>query len=229
MKFKGTIIGEASGSYASNTFSHNRGGQYIRQRAVPVDPASQFQTEVRNFVSTLTSQWLSSLTAAQRAAWDTYAENVLLPDTLGEPRNAGGLGQFVRSNVPRLQAGMSQIDDAPTTFNLGDFTTPVLGDIDASDDDVDINFTNTDGWAISVGGGMLVYASRPQNASINYFKGPYRFAGVILGAATPPTSPATIDLPFPVALGNRVFFQFRVTQVDGRLSSPFRLTGVAIA
>lgn len=227
MKFKGTIIGEASGSYASNTFSHNRGGQYIRQRAVPVNPNSLFQQDVRNTMSLLTSNWLSVLTAAQRAAWETYAAAVQLPDTLGEPRNAGGIAMYVRSNVPRIQAGLARIDVAPTTFNLGSFTNPTLTDVDATADTVEISFTNTDAWATAAGGFMGVWVSRPQNASINYFKGPYRFAGVILGAGTPPTSPATITSPFPFAVGNRVFVQIRVGQVDGRLSSPFRLGDLA--
>lgn len=225
MKFKGTIIGEASGSYASNTFSHNRGGQYIRQRAVPVNPASSFQVAVRNTVAALTSGWLSTLTAAQRAAWDTYAVNVPIADTLGEPRNVGGLAMYVRTNVPRLQNSVARLDDAPTTFNLGSFTNPTLGTLSASADTIAIAFTNTDAWAAAVGGFMFVYASRPFNASVNFFKGPYRSMGKISGAASPPTSPATFSAPFPFAVGNRVAVQLRVMQVDGRLSAPFRLIG----
>lgn len=225
MKFKGTIIGEASGSYASNTFSHNRGGQYIRQRAVPVNPASAFQVAIRNIVANLTSRWNQTLTAAQRAAWDTYAANVPLLDTLGEPRNAGGLGQFCRANVPRIQNSVAVLDDAPTNFNLGSFTNPTISALTASSDTIAIAFTNTDAWASAVGGYMYLYASRPQNASINYFKGPYRTMGKISGAATPPTSPASFSAPFPFAAGNKIFIQLRVQQTDGRLSAPFRLGG----
>lgn len=227
MKFKGTIIGQASGSYASNTFSHNRGGQYVRNRAVPVNPNTSFQQVIRGFVTLLTANWQSLLTATQRAAWDVYAEQVPLADTLGEARNAGGLGMYVRSNVGRLQAGLARIDNAPTVFNLGSFTNPTVASVSASADTASIAFTNSDPWATSVGGAMLVFASRPQNASINYFAGPYRFAAAIAGAATPPTSPAVVNLPFPVGVGNRVFFQFRVTQVDGRYSGTFRLAGTA--
>lgn len=228
MKFKGTVIGEASGSLASVTFSHNRGGQYTRQRAIPVNPGSSFQQVIRNTVATLTSGWQGILTAAQRAAWDVYAEQVLIADTLGEPRNIGGLGQYVRCNVPRIQASVARLDDAPTTYNLGSFTNPTIAALTASTDILTLAFTNTDAWASAVGGYMYVYMSRPMNASINYFKGPYRFAAKVSGAATPPTSPASITAPFPFAVGNKVAIQLRVQQVDGRLSAPFRLAGLGV-
>jgi hypothetical protein len=77
---------------------------------------------------------------------------------------------------------------------------------------------------------MLIWASRPQNASINYFKGPYRYCGVIEGVdAAPPPGPTVLDLPFPCVLDQRVFFFARVTRLDGRMSASFRGTGIAVA
>lgn len=227
MKFKGTIIGEASGSVASLTFSHNRGGQYIRQRAVPVNPGTVEQQEVRTLLASLTSAWLNVLTAAQRAAWDTYALNVPFPDSLGEPRNIGGLAAYVGANVPRQQAAMARVDDAPVVFNRGDFTSPVIVSV-TSPTALSLSFTNTDEWANEVGAAMLVSGSRGVNPSINFFKGPYRFAAAILGAAMPPTSPAAIVLPFPIAVGQRVFVQARVVRADGRWSATFRDFGLAV-
>lgn len=223
MKYRGTIITDASGSLNGVTFSHNRGGAYTRNRAIPTNPNTIYQQAVRGFNAQLSSAWLNVLTPAQRAAWDVYAENVLLPDTIGEPRNAGGLGMYIRSNVPRLQAGLARVDDGPTTYNLGDVTNPSVTDADAGAGDSDVTFNESDDWVGEDGAAMLWLISRGQNASINYFKGPYRFAGTIDGdSTTPPTSPATLTLPFPVAAGQRVFYAARVTRADGRLSSSFR-------
>lgn len=226
MKFKGTIIGEASGSLASMVFSHNRGGQYIRQRTIPTNPNSTFQQTIRSLVAALTSVWNNVLTAAQRAGWDTYAENVQLLDVLGETRNVGGLGMFIRANTARLQtgdAGLPIVADAPTTFNLGELTPPNVISATAATEALSIGFTNTDEWANEDGGALLIYGSRPQNGSVNFFKGPYRYAGLVLGdGTTPPISPASITNPFPFAVGNKVFIRAIAIRADGRVSATFR-------
>jgi hypothetical protein len=229
VKFKGTLIGPASGSVAGSTYSRNRGGQYVRVRATPTNPQTEFQVAVRASMQQLTSRWNTVLTGAQRESWDTYALNVPIPDTLGDPRNVGGIGMYCRSNIPRLQASLGLIDNAPTQYNLGTFTPPSWGNVDASDGTGDVTFTPADPWASTAGGAAFVLVSRGQNPSVNFFKGPYRFAGVILGAGTPPTSPAEITLPFPVAAGQKVFAQIRIQQADGRLSAPLRFPSVAVA
>lgn len=231
MKFKGTHIGEASGSLAGVTYSHNRGGQYMRARAVPVNPNTLQQQAVRNYMASRSSAWGSVLTQAQRDGWEAYADQVLLTDSLGEPRKATGLNHYVRCNVPRMQAAMagSPLQVAPATFDMGSYTNPVLGVVDASDATASISYTNTDAWAIAVGGAMLVYASAGQSPATNYFKGPYRYAGKVLGAVVPPVSPYACPLPFAVQTGQRVFVKLMFVQVDGRLSSPFRTGGLVTA
>lgn len=184
-------------------------------------------------MATLTSRWLDTLNESQRAAWDTYADAVHLPNPLGADRNVGGLAMYVRSNLSRLQADpvlLTRVDDAPTIFNLGPYTLPVLSTAIESAQTASIAFTNDDDWAGETGSGMLVYGSRAKNPSINYFKGPYRFMDIIEGDdSTPPTSPQVVDWPFPFEETQRLFLFGRVTRLDGRLSSPFRLTTDAVA
>lgn len=219
-------VAAVSGSIGGVTFSRNRGGPYMRTRAIPVNPNTTFQQEVRSLMATLTSGWIDDLTEDQRAAWDTYALNVHLPNPLGADRNVGGLGMYVRSNIPRLQADPAtypRVDDAPTIFNLGTYTLPTLGNAIESAQTADVTFDNTDDWAGEAASGLLIFGSRAKNPSINYMKGPYRFAHEVEGnITTPPTSPATVTWPFPFTEGHRLFAFFRVTRADGRLSSPFR-------
>jgi len=228
MKFKGTHISEASGSLAGVTYSHNRGGQYMRARAVPVNPNTLQQQAVRNYMASRSAAWGSVLTQGQRDGWEAYADQVLLTDALGEPRKATGLNHYVRCNVPRMQAAMagSPLQVAPAIFDMGSYTNPVLGVVDQSDSTASIAYTNTDAWAIAVGGAMLVHASAGQSPGTAYFKGPYRYAGKVLGAVVPPTSPYACPLPFAVQVGQRVFVKLTFVQVDGRLSSPFRTGGL---
>lgn len=222
-------VAEARGSVGGVTFSRNRGGAYMRNRSIPTDPGTVQQVAVRTFMATLSNVWVNTLTAAQRALWDAYADAVHLPNSLGQPRNVGGLGMFCRTNVPCLQWGKTRIDDAPTIYDLGDFTAPVIGSITASTDILSLGFNDEDDWAGETDSGMLVYCSRPMNATRNFFKGPYRYADAIEGDdVTPPTTPQAINLPFPVEVGHKVFIQVRVLRADGRLSSPFRDAGVAV-
>ncbi len=226
-----SIIVDPRGSLNGIVFSRNRGGSYFRARAVPVNPNTTFQQAVRSAMAQLSAMWAAVLTDSQRASWDTYALNVPLPNSIGDPVNVGGVGMFVRTNVNIIAngaGGAAILTSAPTTFNLGDFTAPSVGVISESTQTVNLEFDNTDDWANEDDASMLVFLSRPRGPAVNYFKGPYRFAENIEGdAITAPTSPVTIASPFPFVQGQKIFAFVRVLRVDGRLSSPFRGVGVA--
>jgi hypothetical protein len=227
MKYKSAVYTQASGSLNGITYSHNKGGPYTRARAIPTNPNSPQQQAVRGIFSDLAVLWNSVLDGLERATWDAYAFNVPIINKLGDPMKISGLNQFIRSNTPRIQAGLDQVVTGPTEFNIGSFTNPSFA-IDAANDEVDVTFDDADAWANEDDSAMLVYAGRPVSPSINFFKGPYRLAGIIAGdAVTAPTSPAAVGLPFAVVAGQRVFLKVVVSRADGRLSYPFRGFGDA--
>ena len=169
MKYKGTIISEGSGSLGGITFSHNRGGQYIRHRAVPVNSNTPQQQAMRNIVTLLVAHWNSTLTGAQRDGWSAYAAAVTYVDALGEPRVINGMSMYMAC-TPRVQAAMTRIDAPPTTLVRPSFTAPtytVTAPLTGS-----LAFTNSDLWAVASGGAMLLYTSRGMGQGINYFKLP---------------------------------------------------------
>lgn len=226
MKFKSAVFTQASGSIGGITYSHNTGGMYVRARATPTNPNSTYQQDVRSYLASLAIAWATTVSDANRALWADYAANVPLVDRLGESRPIPALAMYCRCNVPRLQAGLARVDAGPTLFSLAQLTAPSVT-VDAATDNVGVAFTNTDTWATAVGGALLVYASRPVSPAINFYKGPYRYAGKIAGAVSPPTSPEDIELPFTVVAGQQVFFRFVATNADGRLSADFRDGGIA--
>jgi len=176
----------------------------------------------------LTSRWVDTLTAAQRAAWDNYGLQVPVTDKLGQSINLSGLNHYVRSNVQRVVSAIGRIDDAPTIFDLGSYTAPAITSCTASTGVILVAFDNTDDWAGESGSYMFLYASRGQSPSVNFFKGPYRFVEPIIGAGTPPTSPNSMIGPFPFDVGQKVYVKAVVSRADGRLSSPFRTVDVAV-
>lgn len=226
MKFKGTIIGQASGSYASNTFSHNRGGQYIRNRSIPVNPNSTQQQAVRNAMNLYANRWRTALTQAQRDGWAAYSAAVPIPDSLGEPRDIGGIAMYSRNNIPRRQSGLSAVNAAPAALVLGTVTPPTITGI-AATGIASVVFDNTDEWATAVGGALLLYFSRGANSTRTANQGGYRYGFRINGAVVPPASPGTGTMPFGVTAGQKVFWQARAVTADGKLTG--KVNGAFIA
>lgn len=229
MKFKSALLTSASGSVGGATWSRNKGGMYIRARAIPTNPSSTYQQTVRSAMAQLVTLWGSVLTAAQRAAWDVYADNTPLIDPLGSPTLVSGLNMYVRGNVLRLQTALVRADDAPTTYDLGGYTEPSVTASEATQQ-VSVAFDNTDAWANEDEAAMFCSVSRPFGAGINYFTGPYRLAGLVEGdSTTPPTSPATIAVPFAFVAGQKLGVRCVVSRADGRRSADFRDVIVAAA
>lgn len=229
VKFKGNLITQASGSIAGVTASHNRGGQYFRARSIPVSPNTPQQAFMKSTLANLSASWSEILTSPNRDAWNTYALATPLLDALGDPRNVGGLGMFVRGNAGAIQAAMTRIDAGPATPGLAILTAPGITSISAGTQLITYTFLNSDAWAGAVGGAIFVYASRPQEQSINGFKGPFRFAGRTLGAGTPPTSPKTHLMPFTVSIGQKVFVRFAARDAIARLSASYLIPATVVA
>jgi hypothetical protein len=228
VKFNPILTAQASGSLGGNTFSHNRGGSYVRRRATPSNPNTAPQAAVRSYFAQLQAAWNATLTAAQRSAWDTYALNTPVSDALGNSINAGGKGMYTRGNVPRLQAGLARVDAGPGTFGLPDMGTVGVTSITATTKVAIVTFDSTKLWDSATTGALIMYSSRPVNPSINYFKGPYQFAGKVLGAGTPTTSPQNITTPFALTAGQKVFWRFIAVTTDGRVSADFRGASTAV-
>ena len=220
MKYESIILASASGSVGGCTYSSNRAGQYIRRRAKPVNPGSLFAQVITAAMASLVARWTQTLDTAQRSAWDAIAFG----------RSETGLNLYVKYNVLKIQFGFTVVDTAPIDATVAPLSPATfVGDIDEAGLQIEVNFLNTDPWATAVGGGLGVFVSRPQGQTINFFKGPYRLAGVVVGAVVPPTSPATFSVPFPIVENQKVFTQLRAIQADGRISGVMNFANIVIA
>lgn len=227
MKFNSPIVSAGSGKFAGLVASRNKGGMYLRGYAKPINPKTSFQQVMQNAVSNLQTRFSNVLTNPQRAAWAVFAQNVSVVDALGASIKLTAQNWYIKCNSLRIQSSLSTIDAAPTIFELATLTIPVIT-LTAASATASMAFTNTDSWAGEVGGALLVYASRPQNNTINFFKGPYRFCAKVAGAATPPTSPASLTLPFVAGpAGSKVCFRVVAVRADGRPSPDFYFQSIA--
>jgi len=220
------LLTASSGSAGDTVFSRNQHGPYTRPRTAPIDPGSARQLAVRAALSQCVTAWNTTLTQAEREAWDRYALACLQSSPLGRRTNVGGLDMYVRSNVPRIQAAevtLPRVDVAPWLFDLGSFTPLNRVVLNVIDDTLHPVFDDTDPWVTEAGAAMLFYLSALQPLTRNFWAGPYRFLGSLLGSDPTLSSPATFSLPVPAGIPARAFVRGRVTRSDGRLSHSFRL------
>lgn len=219
MKVRFSILAAASGSFGGVVASHNRGGPYLRARVVPTNPSSSAQVEIRTIFGNLASAW-QTLTQDQRDAWTTYAINVPVTDSMGDPLTLTGQQMYVRCNTARVQAGLARVDPGPTVFAL-DSLSPVKIDPTAAADLYSVVFEATDDWVAEDDAGLLIFGSRELADTINFFKGPYRNQGIIAGdVTTPPTSPdVSITSVFALTEGNVIFNRAVSVRADGRISA----------
>lgn len=227
MLFKSSVFSQASGSLGGTVFSHNRGGQYVRQRSTPTDPNTTRQQNVRAYFTSLSQRWTNTLTVAQRLGWGVYAASVPVINRLGEQVFLTGQNHYIRGNTPRLQLGLAAVDDFPYALTLP--TLSAVGvTVDATAGELDVTFDDSDLWANQDGGRLAVYQSPPVSATINFYKTPFQFVGTVDGnATTPPTSPANITSLYAFQAGQKCFIQVRALTEDARLSEKQITSGLA--
>jgi len=222
VKYGGGII-QMSGSIAGNTFGRNRYGNYVRAKTKPVNPNTSMQSDIREAVQVLTARWSQTVTAAQRTAWNLYADSVSMKNKLGEVIKLSGFNHYIRSNVQSLRAGLATIDIGPTIFELPETDTAFAVTMDESAQQMSVAFNNALPWAGETGARMFLEQGQPQNKQRNFFNGPWKYAGVLSGVTgSPIVSPQVAPVVFAVAEGQRCWIYARILRADGRLSEPFR-------
>ena len=174
MKIIPAMTGPMSGKLGGMVASRNRGGQYFRRKAVPVNPDSPLQVARRSAFASLIALWNNELTPAERDGWTVWAANTPRIDSLGQTHVLTGQNAFVGCNSLRIIASQTVLRSAPTIFNRGEALSFTNAAYDPGPPALlDINFSY--GALTSAAGRALLFMGKPQNESINFFKGPYKF------------------------------------------------------
>lgn len=180
----------SSGSVAGQTASRNRFGQYIRTRAVPVNPSSSFQAAVRSRFQNLADAW-RSITGAQRTGWADLGLQIQRTDSLGQVYTLSPLQAFMSINGERLSAGDAVVNDAP----LMDLPNPLVTlTPSATVSTFSVAYTVT---PLAAGQRVLVFAS-PQRSAGRSFESDYR---LIFTSAAAAASPANIFAAYVTRFG----------------------------
>lgn len=200
MKFTSTIFAASSGSIAGATFSRNRGGQYVRRRAIPANPNSEAQGIARTNLAAAVSAWTNTLTAPQRTGWASYAQATPRIDPIGQQILLSGQQMFVRSCTVALIGGQPIPAAPPVDSGLGvtpDWLTDPV--VDASTQLITGDVTQVTADPADI---VYVYMSRPVPNSRTPAHETKRFATA--GAFTADPFGVSAAVPFPVTTGQRV-------------------------
>jgi len=217
----GAAISDIRGSIGGTVFSRNGGGAYAKARIKGTNPNTAPQQMVRAIISSMFAAW-TLLTGAVRTGWANYAANVSMINRLGDVINLSGYNMYTRSRALFEMIGATMPATAPSVMALAEQDGSVVATPSAADGTISIAFDNGLGWAGEIGGRLLVYCSRPQNATVNSFSGPYKYIGKEDGAVVPPTSPVELASGHTLVAGQKLFMQYRIVRADGRVSTPFR-------
>lgn len=210
------LLGNMRGSVAANTWSHNRGGTYVRRRSVPVNPNSTRQQLARGILAELSATW-SALGQSDRDAWTTWAAGHPTPNALGEVIQLTGQQAYISLNARLLDAGGTAIANPPVANSPGPFAT-VTGVLDASDDDLELVFTAT---PLPAGSRVYAWMCAPGNAGQDPNFRQARLIGYSAAAAASPATFAT--LPFVIVAGQVVNVWVGIMDQNGQISVPEKL------
>lgn len=223
MKIIPAMTGPMSGKLGGMVASRNRGGQYFRRKAVPVNPDSTLQVDRRSAFASLIAMWSNDLSDAQRTAWATWAANTPRLDSLGQTIILTGQNAFVGCNTLRIIAGQAPLLAAPTIFNRGEALSITGAVYDAGPPALlDINFAY--GSLTTGPGRALLFVGRPQNESVNFFKGPYKFMSsttFTAGTANIYFSADPADYPYTYGPGQKIPCRVVTLYDDGRYSAGY--------
>jgi hypothetical protein len=216
-----------SGSIAGNTHSHNRAGQYKRNRRSPVQPIGTGRRAfIKGAFASGATSW-AGLTDAQRNAWTSFAASHPITDALGQSIILTGMQMFVRMTIQLLNVNQPAPTTPPTTL-----TTTSINPVTAT-------FSITTGISIAFtaadGDGYVTYAfSRPMSAGRTFNATWWQPLGA-LGFADDAGTPATVTTANYAAqfgaptVGQKVFVKVNHFTVDGWLTETYILPMIVTA
>ena len=196
-----------SGSQANTTASHNRAGQYYRNRRSPVQPVgSGRRAFIRTSFGAASSAW-ASLSVVNQAGWTSYAASHPITDSLGQSITLTGQQMFVACATQLLNCG-STIPSAPpgsgTVYSVG---TPTFTVVSAG------AITLTPGGLGAASDFFLYAFSAPVSGGVSFMKTFWQAGHVAGNSTTAIVATTAYHNQFGTpAVGQRVFC--KVTPVN---------------
>lgn len=117
------ITGGITGSVLGLTFRTSRGRGIIQSKPNQRRYKSSRQITTNKNFAAIAARWLHTLTSAQRAAWERYAQCHPLPFHTRRTAKMPGYNAYLQHNIVSVMAGHGFLDTAPAYANI----LPIFG------------------------------------------------------------------------------------------------------
>lgn len=196
-----------SGSIAGTTSSHNRAGQYVRNRRKPVQPVGTGRRGVIKAAFGAASTAYAGLSGSVQAAWQAYADSHPYVDRLGQAIKLTGHQMFVAINTELLNVGAA-INPVPPISDV--VTAPVI---------TALTCVSTGALTLTLDGSgaatdyVLIAFSKPQSGGIGFCKVFWQQTICAANLATAQVLTTAYQVQFGIPpVGSRIFY--RLTPVN---------------
>src|SRR5690625_84038 len=177
IKFGSIVVG-GRGKLGGQVYSHNRGGDYVRNNATPVNPQTPSQMAARAALALFSSMW-STLTQAQIAGWNAATENFPRTNIFGDSKKMSGKNLFTSLNRELELTGQTAIMDASAPVPIA---VPTSVDTISVIDDGTVTFSVN---GTDAGDTLVLLATPPVSAGTNFVKNQLRVVSTMPATASP--------------------------------------------
>jgi len=220
------LVSDMRGKLNGSVASRNRGGAYLRNKTTPLNPQSNYQTNVRNYFSDVAKAW-RGLLAEERTAWNSAVSGFITTDVFGDGLTPSGSNLHQKLNLNLKNIGVAVITTPPTPAAVPTFATLSLA-IAKGAGTATIAFTP----AIAATEKVLLYATPGMSPGKTFAKNDYRLIGILTSAdVTPENIKSAYETKFGTipAAGQKVFVKIKEITILSGLQSAVRTASTIVA
>lgn len=224
MLVTGSFVSEMSGSLGGIVASRNKGGQYLRQRAVPTTSTTPAALQAKAFLASASAAW-TALTQTQRDSWTRFGGIRSNTNRLGQQKILAGIAAHNAIYTRMSRAGLTPLTEPPIGTDP-DALASATGTYDIGTGTSTIAYTPT---PLGADDALWVEAAVVDSPGIEYVANVQRLVAITAAAAASPYDyQAAVEAVFgPLVVGQKVvLFPHVFDTVQGLLSQPLRLDGI---
>lgn len=219
----GALLVDGRGKVGGHVLTKNRQGAAMRTKVTPSNPQSNAQVAQRNMLSSYSQGW-RGLSAAERAAWESAAQDVNRQNIFGDSYSPTGKNLYTLVNINIQMAGGTPVTSPPAFEAATPITSLAFGSNTSAAQTV--TFAPTPVPADHI---LIIEGTRPLSAGVTSPGAAFRKFTSVAAAGTSPANTFTAyqtKFGTPVT-GKKIFLRaYTINLNSGERSLPLQASGI---